>query len=61
MPYGSENLKLRKVGENWLYFCGFDNGVLFLMNLQVAVKGTVFARMSPEQKGQLVEILQDLG
>ena len=33
MPYGSENLKLRKVGENWLYFCGFDNGVLFLMNL----------------------------
>ncbi|XP_022343828.2 polyamine-transporting ATPase 13A3-like isoform X2 [Crassostrea virginica] len=28
---------------------------------KVAVKGTVFARMSPEQKGQLVEILQDLG
>ena len=29
--------------------------------LQVVVKGTVFARMSPDQKGQLVESLQDLG
>ncbi|XP_062591855.1 polyamine-transporting ATPase 13A3-like [Saccostrea cucullata] len=28
---------------------------------KVVVKGTVFARMSPEQKSQLVEILQDLG
>ncbi|XP_056009039.1 polyamine-transporting ATPase 13A3-like isoform X2 [Ostrea edulis] len=28
---------------------------------KIAVKGTVFARMSPEQKGQLVELLQELG
>nr|XP_034336554.1 probable cation-transporting ATPase 13A3 isoform X2 [Crassostrea gigas] len=28
---------------------------------KIAVKGTVFARMSPEQKGQLVELLQNLG
>lgn len=28
---------------------------------KVVVKGTVFARMSPDQKGQLVESLQDLG
>lgn len=28
---------------------------------KIAVRGTVFARMSPEQKGQLIEELQDLG
>ena len=27
----------------------------------MCVRGTVFARFSPEQKGQLVETLQDLG
>ena len=29
--------------------------------LQLAVKGTVFARMSPEQKQQLIETLQEVG
>ncbi|KAK3104814.1 hypothetical protein FSP39_010866 [Pinctada imbricata] len=28
---------------------------------KICVRGTVFARMSPEQKGQLVEVLQQLG
>ena len=28
---------------------------------KLAVRGTVFARMSPDQKQQLIEILQDLG
>ncbi|KAK6965762.1 cation-transporting ATPase 13A3 [Biomphalaria glabrata] len=28
---------------------------------KIAVKGTVFARMGPDQKGQLVEVLQDIG
>ncbi len=28
---------------------------------QLAVRGTVFARMSPEQKQQLIETLQELG
>jgi len=27
----------------------------------LAVRGTVFGRMSPEQKQQLIETLQDLG
>ena len=29
--------------------------------VQLVVRGTVFARMSPDQKAQLVEVLQNIG
>lgn len=34
---------------------------LFVVLLQIIVRGLVFARMSPEQKGELVQSLQALG
>ncbi len=33
----------------------------FQIILKLCVRGTVFGRMSPEQKQQLIETLQDLG
>ena len=34
---------------------------IYVSQFQIIVKGTVFARMSPDQKAQLIEALQDVG
>ena len=35
--------------------------VFICLTFQLLVKGTVFARMSPDQKAQLVTALMDIG
>jgi magnesium-transporting ATPase (P-type) len=37
------------------------SNILFTKTIKIAVRGTVFGRMSPDQKQQLIETLQDLG
>ncbi|KAK7494113.1 hypothetical protein BaRGS_00014586 [Batillaria attramentaria] len=44
-------------GKSWAVIRQYDADLLS----KIVVRGTVFARMSPEQKAQLVEVLQNVG
>lgn len=44
-------------GKSWAVIRQYDADLLSKM----VVRGTVFARMSPEQKAQLIEVLQNIG
>ncbi|KAH9492498.1 hypothetical protein Btru_025992, partial [Bulinus truncatus] len=44
-------------GKTWAVLRKYCPNIL----KKIVVKGTVFARMGPDQKGQLVEVLQDIG
>lgn len=57
MDEDNQRFHFAVTGKSWAVIRQYEADLLS----KIAVRGTVFARMSPEQKAQLVEVLQNVG